>query len=105
MTAADLARLVALAAIWGASFLFMRIAAPAIGPVATADVRMLIAGGALAVYFALIGFDAQWRRWWRYYALIAVLNSAAPFLLYGYAALELSVGLMAVINATSPMWG
>ncbi len=95
----------ALAAIWGASFLFMRIAAPAIGPVATADVRMLIAGAGLAAYFALTGFDAQWRRWWRYYVLIGALNSAAPFLLYGYAALELSVGMMAVVNATSPMWG
>ena len=105
MTGADAARLVTLAAIWGASFLFMRIAAPAIGPVATADVRMLIAGGALAGYYAFTGFDAQWRRWWRYYVFIGALNSAAPFLLYGYAALELSVGMMAVLNATSPMWG
>jgi drug/metabolite transporter (DMT)-like permease len=105
MTAADAARLVTLAAIWGASFLFMRIAAPAIGPVATADVRMLIAGAALAAYYAFTGFDAQWRRWWRYYLFIGALNSAAPFLLYGYAALDLSVGLMAVLNATSPMWG
>src|SRR6267142_2781826 len=48
MKAADAARLVALAAIWGASFLFIRIAAPVIGPAATADVRMLIAGGTLA---------------------------------------------------------
>ncbi|HSN32221.1 MAG TPA: hypothetical protein VLU41_06015 [Ideonella sp.] len=48
MRRADAARLTALAAIWGASFLFVRVAAPAIGPVATADVRMLIAGGALA---------------------------------------------------------
>src|SRR5260221_97686 len=105
MKAADAARLVALAAIWGASFLFIRIAAPVIGPAATADVRMLIAGGTLATYYAATGFDAQWRRWWRYYLLIGVLNCAAPFLLYGYSALELSVGLMAVLNATSPMWG
>jgi drug/metabolite transporter (DMT)-like permease len=105
MKAADAARLVALAAIWGASFLFIRIAAPVIGPAATADVRMLIAGGTLASYYAATGFDAQWRRWWRYYLLIGALNSAAPFLLYGYSALELSVGLMAVLNATSPMWG
>ncbi|HUQ75293.1 MAG TPA: DMT family transporter [Burkholderiales bacterium] len=105
MSVADGARLVALAAIWGASFLFMRITAPVIGAVATADGRMLIAGAALVAYFALAGFDAQWRRWWRYYALIGVLNSAAPFLLYAYSALELSVGLMAVMNATSPMWG
>jgi len=105
MSAADAARLVTLAAIWGASFLFIRIAAPAIGVVATADVRMLIAGSALALYYALTGFDAEWRRWWRYYLLIGALNCVAPFLLFGYAALELSVGLMAVLNATSPMWG
>lgn len=105
MRAADAARLLALAAIWGASFLFMRITAPAIGAVATADLRMLIAGTTLAAWLAATGFDAQWRRWWRYYALIGVLTSAAPFLLFAYAALELSAGLMAVLNATSPMWG
>ena len=105
MRAADAARLVALAAIWGASFLFIRILAPAIGRFATADLRMLIAGGALAAYFSLTGFDPGWRRWWRYYLLIGVLNSAAPFVLFGYAALDLSVGLLVVFNATSPMWG
>jgi drug/metabolite transporter (DMT)-like permease len=105
MTAADAARLVALAAIWGASFLFLRIVVPVTGPLATADLRMLIAGAALAAYFAFARFRIEWRRWWRYYLLIGVLNSAAPFLLFGYAALELSVGLMVVINATSPMWG
>ena len=104
MTAADAARLVALAAIWGASFLFIRIAAPAIGPIATADLRMLIAGAALVGYYALTGFDAQWRLRWREYLAIGALNSAAPFLLYAYAALELSVGLLAVLNATAPMW-
>ncbi|HZS69487.1 MAG TPA: DMT family transporter [Burkholderiales bacterium] len=104
MTAADAARLVALAAIWGASFLFVRIAAPVIGPVATADLRMLIAGAALLLYYAVSGFDAQWRLRWREYLAIGALNSAAPFLLYAYAALELSVGLLAVLNATSAMW-
>ena len=105
MRAADAARLVTLAAIWGASFLFIRIAAPVFGVLATADVRMLIAGGALAAYYALTGFDAQWRRWWRFYLGIGVLNCVLPFLLYGYAALDLTVGLLAVLNATSPMWG
>lgn len=105
MRPADAARLVALAAIWGASFLFTRIAVPALGPLATADLRMLIAGGALAAYFAVLGFDPQWRRWWRDYLAIGTLNSAAPFLLFAYAALDLSVGLLAICNATSPMWG
>src|SRR4051812_24531759 len=105
MRGADAARLVMLAAIWGASFLFIRIATPAFGVLATADVRMLIAGGALAGYYAATGFDAQWRRWWRYYLAIGVLNCVLPFLLFGYGALYLTVGLLVVLNATSPMWG
>src|SRR5438874_11242211 len=82
----------------------MRIAAPALGPVATADLRMLIAGIALLLYYAVSGFDAHWRLRWREYLAIGALNSAAPFLLFAYAALEVSVGLLAVLNATSPMW-
>jgi drug/metabolite transporter (DMT)-like permease len=105
MRRADVARLVLLAAIWGGSFLFIRITAPVIGPAATADWRMLIAGIALAVYFHAVGVDPQWRRYGGQYVLVGVMNSAAPFLLYAYAALELSAGLMAVLNATSPMFG
>ena len=104
MRRGDLARLVALAAIWGASFLFMRVAAPAFGPAATADLRMLIAGAALSAYFLWSRFDPQWRRWAGQYFLVGAFNSAAPFLLYSYAALELSAGAMAVINAASPMF-
>jgi drug/metabolite transporter (DMT)-like permease len=102
---ADAARLILLAAIWGASFLFTRIAAPAIGPVLTAELRTLIAGIALAVYFGLTGFNPQWRRWGRQYVIVGMLNSGLPFLLWAYAALSLTAGLMSVLNATSPMWG
>jgi len=105
MRAGDAGRLVLLAAIWGASFLFTRVVAPALGPLATADLRMLIGGGALALYFALTGFDPQYRRFAGQYALIGMLNSGLPFLLYSYAALELSAGMLSVLNATSPMWG
>ena len=105
MRAADFGRLVALAAIWGASFLFTRIVAPVLGPVLTADLRMLVAGLALVAYFRLVGFDPDWRRWGRKYALVGLLNSGLPFLLFAYAALHLPAGLMAVLNATAPMWG
>jgi drug/metabolite transporter (DMT)-like permease len=105
MRQADTVRLVSLAAIWGASFLFNRITAPALGPVLTAELRTLIAGVALAAWFAFSGFDPQWRRWWPQYIVVGILSSAVPFLLWAYAALTLPAGLLSVLNATSPMWG
>jgi drug/metabolite transporter (DMT)-like permease len=105
MRQADTARLVLLAAIWGASFLFNRIAAPTLGPVLTAELRTLIGGLALAAWFVVSGFDPEWRRWWRQYLLIAVFSSALPFVLWAYAALHATAGLLSVLNATSPMWG
>jgi drug/metabolite transporter (DMT)-like permease len=105
MRRADVARLVALGAIWGSSFLFMRVSAPALGPVVMADVRILVAAAALLAYYRIIGFDPQWRRWGMQYAIVGTLNAAVPFVLYAYSALSLSVAVMAVINATSPMWG
>jgi drug/metabolite transporter (DMT)-like permease len=116
---ADTARLVSLAAIWGASFLFTRIAAPSLGPVIVAELRTLIAGIALAAWFAFAGFNPEWRRWGRQYVIVGILTSAVPFLLWAYAALSLTAGLMSVLNArpfrprawtsvlnaTSPMWG
>lgn len=104
MRAADAARLLALAAIWGASFLFIRIVSPAIGPWMTADLRVLIAGVALLAYFRLTGYDPEWRRWGRHYVAMGMLTSGIPFLLYAYAALQLPAGLMSVLNATSPMF-
>jgi len=96
---------VLLAAIWGASFLFNRITAPVIGPVLTAELRTLIAGVALAAYFALSGYDIEWRRWGRHYLVVGIFSSALPFLLWAYAALSVSAGVLSVLNATSPMWG
>lgn len=105
MKRADAARLVLLGAIWGASFLFTRITAPLLGPVATADLRMLIGGGALAAWFTSIGFDPQWRRWWLQYLVVGLLTSGLPFLLFAYAAVTLPAGFLSVLNATAPMWG
>lgn len=105
MKTADYTRLVVLAAIWGASFIFMRVTAPVLGPVWTAEGRVLIGGLALAAWFALTGFDPQWRRHLRFYALVGILNSAIPFSLYGFASIHLPASLMAILNATSPMFG
>jgi drug/metabolite transporter (DMT)-like permease len=104
LRAGDVARLLALSAIWGASFLFVRLVAPVLGPMATADSRMLVAGIALALWFRFTGFDPQWRRWGVHYALAGMINSGMPFMLFAFAALYITAGELAVLNATSPMW-
>jgi len=105
MRAMDAVRLGTLAAIWGGSFIFIRIVAPALGPVWTTEGRVLIGGLALAAWFAWTGFDAQWRRHWRFYAAIGALNSALPFWLFSSAGLHLEAWFMAILNATTPMFG
>jgi drug/metabolite transporter (DMT)-like permease len=105
MRSVDVLLLGALSAIWGGSFIFMRYLAPLVGPVATADARMLIAGVALVAAFAVARYDAGWRRNARHFLLLGVLNSAVPFVLYSAAALVLPASLEAIFNALSPMFG
>jgi len=94
-----------LSAIWGASFMFMRYLAPLLGPIATADMRILIAGTALVVIFSVSGFRLRWKDRWRRYLAIGLLNSALPFALYSFAALSLPASVEAVLNALSPCFG
>ncbi len=103
--AADYARLIALAAIWGASFIFMRVAAPALGAVLTAEGRLLIAGLVLTAWFRFTGFDAQWKRYAGQYAAIGVVNMALPSLLYAFALMHIPASLAAILNSTAPMFG
>ncbi|MBP6899392.1 MAG: DMT family transporter [Burkholderiaceae bacterium] len=99
----DLADLLLLAAIWGSSFLFMRLAAPAFGPVALAFVRVLGAAALLLPLLAWRGEFGALRRHWRALGLVGLSNSALPFLCFGYAALTLPAGLSSVFNAATPL--
>ena len=105
MTPASLARLLLLSAIWGASFLFIRIGAPALGPVALMEARVLLAALFLAAVALLLRRKLSWRAHWRHYLIIGIFNSALPFLLFAYAALTLSAAMLSILNATSPLWG
>jgi drug/metabolite transporter (DMT)-like permease len=103
--AADLAELVALAAIWGASFLFMRVAAPEFGPVTLTALRVAGAAACLLPLALWHRHAAALRTHWKPLAVVGVVNSAAPFVLFSIAALALNAGLSAIFNATAPMWG
>ncbi len=105
MRPADLLRLLTLAMIWGASFLLIRIAAPVMGPVLLIAVRVALAGLTLLLFARLTGKDLQFRRYWKQYAIIGVINSAIPFVLIATAELQLPASLAAILNATSPLFG
>jgi drug/metabolite transporter (DMT)-like permease len=105
MRPADYGRLVALAAIWGASFMFTRVIAPPLGAIWTAELRVLLGGLALLAWLRFAGLDAGLARHWRYYLAVGTVNSAIPFALYAYAAIHLPASLLSIVNATSPMFG
>jgi drug/metabolite transporter (DMT)-like permease len=105
MRGADYVRLFALAAIWGGSFIFMRVLAPALGPVATAAVRVLTGGLMLLGWFQIRRFNPEWRQHGRHYAAIGIVNSAVPFSLYAFAALHVPAGYSAILNSTAPLFG
>lgn len=104
MTPANLIQLFALAAIWGASFLFMRIAAPVLGPILLTELRLLFAAGFLALAAAAWRQPLDARRHWRVYLVLGLFNSALPFLLLSFAATRLNASLMSIINAMAPVF-
>ena len=104
MRGEDAARLTLLAAIWGGSFIYMRVLAPVLGPVITATARVSIAGIALIAWFRVTGFDADLRGQWRHFVVIGVLNSAIPFVLFSFAALHIPASYSVILNSATPLF-
>ena len=100
-----LADFLLLAAIWGASFLFMRLAAAELGPLPTAALRVAIASLFLLPILLAKGHWPALRQHWRPVLFVGVLNSGIPFALYAFAVLHISTGLSSILNATVPLFG
>jgi drug/metabolite transporter (DMT)-like permease len=102
-------QLLVLAALWGASFLFIRIGVVEFGVAPLMALRVLIGAIVLVIMLALRGTPRASFATLRSHALplfvVGVLNSAAPFCLFAFAELTLSAGLTSVINATTPLFG
>ena len=105
MRSADLLRLVTLAALWGGSFLFLRITAPVLGPLFLAELRLVVAAATLLAWAWMTGRQVHFAGQWRSYLVIGAVNSAVPFALFAYAAVHLPASYSAVLNATSPLFG
>jgi drug/metabolite transporter (DMT)-like permease len=100
----DVIELVVLAALWGASFLIMRIASPAFGPVAVAALRVAGAALILMPLLAAQGQLAALAKHWRPIAAVGITNSALPFLAFAFAALSINAGLLAIFNSATPLF-
>ncbi|WP_243042202.1 DMT family transporter [Dyella sedimenti] len=102
MKPSDIAALLLLGAIWGASFLFMRMGADEFGGMALADMRAI---GAAVCSIPLLTRPrlAEMRTHWRDIAVIGLANSALPFVLFSYAAQSLPAGVSAISDAIAPL--
>ncbi|QWD90752.1 DMT family transporter [Polynucleobacter sp. MWH-Braz-FAM2G] len=104
MNSSDIIRLLSLAAIWGGSFLFMRVASPVLGSAYLAEGRVLLA--AIFLYFLALYLkkNRNLLEHWKHYLIMGFFNSALPFVLFGFAALNLSTSQLSILNATAPIW-
>ena len=104
MQARDIANLVLLAALWGVSFVFVRVAAPEFGAIPLIELRVALASLVLLpIVFARRGFN-EIRQHWRPIAVMGVLHYAAPFTLFAWAMLTMTGGHAAIINASAPLF-
>jgi drug/metabolite transporter (DMT)-like permease len=104
MTARDFTILLLTAAMWGASFMFMRVIAPVTGWVWAADLRVLIGGALISAMLIWQGQAWNLARDYRHYLVLGLINSAIPFSLFALAALHIPAAYSALGNATAPMW-
>ncbi|UXI67441.1 DMT family transporter [Tahibacter amnicola] len=99
-----MSRMLALAMIWGGSFLFMRLAVPEFGAGFTAAGRLGLSALALVIFAWLQGLSLEWRKHWKAYLWIGAASAAIPFLMFALMARYLPAGYSALLNATVPLF-
>ncbi|MGN6579499.1 MAG: DMT family transporter [Bordetella sp.] len=100
----NLLELFLLAAIWGASFLFMRVATPELGAIVLIALRVGIATLVLVPALRSSQARAQFRSKLRPLLIVSITNSAVPFCLLAYSTLYVNAGMDSILNATTPLW-
>ncbi|MBP0598122.1 DMT family transporter [Herbaspirillum sp. LeCh32-8] len=104
MSPTNILKLLLLAAIWGTSFMLMRIAAPVFGPMLTTFGRASLATVALLAYAQSRGVKLDWRRNWKPFLVIGIGNTALPFSLFAWSALYIPSSYMATMNSLAPVF-
>lgn len=104
MHAKDLAALLGLGALWGSSYVFIRLAVPSFGPAALVAARVLLGALLLGGFAAATRRRPPFRAHWGRLLVLGALNAALPFMLIATAELHITAGLAAVLNATTPLF-
>ena len=106
MDKSDWALLATLALIWGGAFVFIGVAVRHVHPLTYVWLRLTIAAAAMWLFLAFkrepLGLP---RQVWGSMLLLALLNNALPFSLFGWGQTHIASGLAAILNATTPIWG
>lgn len=105
MSRRDVADLLLIAALWGGSFLFMKIAAPEFGPFPLMGLRAGIALACLLPWLVWRGLLRPIVANSHHMLIVGLLGSALPFVLFAYSMLTLTAGQGSIINAAAPLWG
>lgn len=101
----DFLQLFLLASLWGASFLFMRIAAPEFGAIWLIELRVLIAGLIFLPFALGPRYRSQFLDNILPFFIAGLLNAALPFSLFAYASITMTAGYTSILNATVPLFG
>jgi drug/metabolite transporter (DMT)-like permease len=106
MNRSDWATLLTLALIWGAAFFFISVAVRDVAPLTYVWLRLTIAAAALWLFLWWRGEPLGLpRRTWGAILVLALLNNAIPFALFGWGQTQIASGLASILNATTPIWG
>jgi drug/metabolite transporter (DMT)-like permease len=100
----NLAVLVVLAAIWGSSYLFIRVAVDPLGPLMVAFSRVATAGLGLAGYAFLTGKRGDLAGLDRRFLMLGLGNAAVPYVLIAFAELHVTASMAGILNATTPLF-
>jgi drug/metabolite transporter (DMT)-like permease len=106
MNRSDWVIMLALALIWGSAFFFISVAVHAIPPLTYVWLRLTIAASGLWLFLWWKGSRISLPRGvWGSIFLLALLNNAVPFALFGWGQTHIASGLASILNATTPIWG
>src|SRR6476469_5210882 len=95
-----------LAVIWGGAFFFIGVAVRHVPPLTYVCLRLTIAAAAMWIYVRARGESIGLpRSVWGSIVLLAILNNALPFALFGWSQTHIASGLASILNATTPIWG